>query len=125
MFCITGRYNSENRQVSKNSTGLKQTVRQLHQMRPHMLDMEELLNQSSVEITRDRTVKLFISKKDLDYAHGQMRLSEETSRQCLFALTGGKLSGYYRFKKGCYGFADIPTKFQEKIDRTLEYFTLA
>ena len=54
-----------------------------------------------------------------------MKLSEETSRQCVFALTGGNFSGYYRFKKGFYGLADIPTIFQEKIDRTLEYCTQA
>ena len=94
-------------------------------MRPHMPNMEELLNQISVEITRDRTVQLFLSKIDLDYAYGQMKLSEETSRQCVFALTGGNFSGYYRFKKGFYGLADIPTIFQEKIDRTLEYCTPA
>ena len=54
-----------------------------------------------------------------------MKLSEETSRQCVFAITGAKFSGYYRFKKGFYGLADIPTIFQEKIDRTLEYSTPA
>ena len=94
-------------------------------MRPHMPNMENLLNQISVEITRDRTVQLFLSKIDLDYAYGQMKLSEETSRQCVFALTGGNFSGYYRFKKGVYGLADIPTIFQEKIDRKLEYCTPA
>ena len=94
-------------------------------MRPHMPNMEELLNQISVEITRDRTKQLFMSKIDLDYAYGQMKLSEESSRQCVFALTGGKFSGYYRFKKGFYGLADIPTIFQEKIDRTLGYCTKA
>ena len=90
-----------------------------------MPNMEELLNQISVEITRDRTAQLFMSKIDLDYAYGQMKLSEETSRQCVFALTEGNFSGYYRFKKGFYGLADIPTIFQEKIDRTLEYCTPA
>ena len=94
-------------------------------MRPHMPNMEELLNQISVEITRDRTVQLFLSKIDLDYAYGQMKLSEETSRQCVFALSGGNFSGYYRFKKRFYGLANIPTVFQEKIDRTLEYCTPA
>ena len=93
--------------------------------RPHMPNMEELLNQISVEISRDRTLQLFMSKIDLDYAYGQMKLSEETSRQCVFATNGAKFSGYYRFKKGFYGFADIPTLFQEKIDRTLEYSTPA
>ena len=94
-------------------------------IRPHMPNMEELLNQISVEITRDRTKELNISKIDLDYAYGQMKLSIETSRQCVFAITGGKFSGYYRFKKGFYSLADIPTIFQEKIDRTLEYSTPA
>ena len=87
--------------------------------------MEELLNQISMEITRDRTSQLFISKIDLDYAYEQMKLSEETSRQCVFAQTGGNFSGHYRFKKGFYGLADIPTIFQVKIDRTLEYCTPA
>ena len=94
-------------------------------IRPHMPNMEELLNQISVEITRDRTKELMMSKIDLDYAYGQMKISKETSRQCVFAITGGKFSGYYRFKKGFYGLAYIPTIFQEKIDRTLEYCTPA
>ena len=64
-------------------------------VRPHMPNMEELLNQISVEITKDRTKELRISKVDLDYAYGQMMLSEETSRQCVFAITGGNFSGYY------------------------------
>ena len=81
-----------------------------------MPNMEDLLNQISVEITGDRTVHLFISKIDLDYAYGRMKLSDETSRQCVFALTGGNFIGYYRFKKGFYGLADILTITQEKIN---------
>ena len=38
----------------------------------------ELLDQISVEITNDRTKELMMSKIDLDYAYGQMRLSAET-----------------------------------------------
>ena len=53
--------------------------------------MEELLNQISVEITRDRTSQLFILKIDLEYAYRQMKISEETSRQCVFTITGGKI----------------------------------
>ena len=34
-------------------------------------------------------------------------------------MTGGDFTGYYRFLKGFYGLADIPTIFQEKIDHTL------
>ena len=90
-----------------------------------MPNMEELPNQTSEEITRDRTKELMISKIDLDYAYGQIRISRETSRQCVFAKTGGNFSGYSRFKKRFYGLADILTIFKEKIDRTLEYSTPA
>ena len=61
--------------------------------------MEELLNQISAEITKDRTKELMILKIDLDYAYGQMMLSGETSRQCVLAITGRKFSGYCRLKK--------------------------
>ena len=85
-------------------------------MRPHIPNIEELLNQISVENTRDQTVQLFISKVDLNYANEQMKLSYETSRQSVFATTGGKFGGNYRFKKGLYRLASIPTIFQEKFD---------
>ena len=94
-------------------------------VRPHIPNMEEVLSQISVEITKDRTKELRISKIDLDYAYCQMMPSEETSRQCVFAITRGNFSGYYRFKKWFYGLADIPTVFQEEIDRTLEDCTPA
>ena len=71
-----------------------------------MPNMEDLLNQISVEKTYDSTSQLFVSKIDLDYAYGQLKLSDETSRQCVVATTGGNFSGYYRFKKGFYGLAD-------------------
>ena len=92
-------------------------------MRQRMPNMEEVLNQISEETTCDRALQLFISKNELDYAYGQMKLSDETNRQRVFAITGGKISGYYRFKKGFIGLADLPTIFQDKIDRTLEYCT--
>ena len=90
-----------------------------------MPNLEKLSNQISVEITRDRTKELEMSKIDLDYAYSQIKLSKETSRQCVFAITEGKFSGYYRFKKEFYGLADIPAIFQETIDRTLENSTTA
>ena len=67
-----------------------------------MPNMDEQLNQISGEMIRGRTVQLFISKVDLDYAYGQLILSKETSRQSVFAINGAKFSGYYRFKKGFY-----------------------
>ena len=39
---------------------------------------------------------------------------------CIFAVTGKNFTGYYSFRKGFYGLADIPTIYQKKIDKTLE-----
>ena len=52
-----------------------------------------------------------------------MKLAPETSKHCKFAITGEKINGHYRFRKGFYGAADIPTIFQEIIDRRLGHET--
>ena len=88
-----------------------------------MPNMEELLNQISAELSKNDRDPIWISVVDLDYAYGQMKLAPETSKHCNFAMTGEKINGYYRFLKGFYGPADIPTIFQEKIDRTLGHQT--
>ena len=63
---------------------------------------------------------IWISKFDLDYAYGQLPLSKNAMDLCIFAITGGNFTGYYRFLNSFYGLAYIPTIFQEKIDKTLE-----
>ena len=68
-------------------------------MRPHMPNMEELLNKLSIEVTRVQNEPFWISKLDLEYAYGQLKLSEETIRQCDFSIAGGNVNGYYRLKK--------------------------
>ena len=48
--------------------------------------MGELLIQIPTEITRVQNEPVWISRTDLEYAYGQLKLFEETSRQCDFAL---------------------------------------
>ena len=85
-----------------------------------MPNMEELISRISRKIADGAPDQIWISKFDLDYAYGQMQLSKHAMDLCIFAITGGNFTGYYRFLKGLYGLADIPTIFQEKIDQTLE-----
>ena len=47
-------------------------------------------------------------------------LLKEARNLCIFAVTGGNFTSYYRFLKRFYGLADIPTIFQEESDQTLE-----
>ena len=51
--------------------------------------MEELLNQLSTQIKKVQNELLWISKIDLEYTYGQLKSSEETSKHCNFAKTGG------------------------------------
>ena len=85
--------------------------------------MDELLNQISAELSKNDTNPIWIFVLDVDYAYGQTKSAPETSKHCTFAITGEKINRYYRFRKGFYGPADIPRKFQEKIDRTLGHET--
>ena len=85
-----------------------------------MPNMEELISRISRKIADGPADEIWISKFDLDYAYGQLQLSKRAMDLCIFAVTGGNFTGYYRFLKGFYGLADIPTIFQEKIDQTLE-----
>ena len=62
-----------------------------------------------------------ITKFDFDYAYGQLKLDDPTRNLCIFTVTGGEFTGYYRFRKGFYGLADISTIFQEWIDKTLDF----
>ena len=41
----------------------------------------------------------------------------------MFSIIGGDFTGHNRFKKGFYGLLDIPTVFQENIDKVLEFKT--
>ena len=76
----------------------------------------------SAEITKSNG-EIWMSKIDLDYAYGQAKLSREAARDCVFSIFGGDFTGHYRFKKGFYGLSDIPTVFQEHIDKVLEFKT--
>ena len=87
-----------------------------------MPNMEVLISKSSKEITKSNG-EIWMSKIDLDYAYGQAKLSKETAKHCAFSIIGGDVTSHYRFKKGSYGLADIPTVFQEYIDEVLEFKT--
>ena len=86
-----------------------------------MPNMEELISRISRKISEEQEGEIWITKLDFDYAYGQIKLNENTRNLCIFTVTGEEFTGYYRFLKGFYGLADIPTIFQERIDRTLEF----
>ena len=90
-----------------------------------MPNMEKLISRTSRKTVDGPADEIWISKFDLDYVYGQLILSRAARNLCIFAVIGGNFTGYYRFLKGFYVLADIPTIFQEKIDQTLQNKHLA
>ena len=81
-----------------------------------MTNMEELNSKISAKITESNG-EIWMLKVDLDYSHGQAKQSKEASKHCVFSIIGDNFTGHCRFKKGLYGLSDIPTVFQEHIDK--------
>ena len=61
-----------------------------------MPNMEELISRISRKIADGPADEIWASKLDLDYAYGQLILSREAQNLCIFAVTGGAFTGYYR-----------------------------
>ena len=53
--------------------------------------------------------------------HTNNSSSTKIQKTCIITITEGDFTGYYRFLKGFYGLADIPTIFPERIDTSLEH----
>ena len=85
-----------------------------------MSNMDEIISRISRQIADGPADEMWSSKFDLDHAYDQLQLAKKAMDLCIFAVTGGNFTGFYRFLKGFYGLADIPTIFQDKIDETLE-----
>ena len=86
-----------------------------------MPNMEALISRISRKISKETEGEITKTKLDFDYAYGQLKLDDQTSKLCIFTVTGGEFTGYYRFLKGFIGLADISTIFQERIDKTLDF----
>ena len=120
MFCQPGR----NHRKKDKSVKIALDSRKLNEItkkrKAQMPNIEELISRISRKFADGPADEIWISKLDLDYAYGQLLLSREACNLCVFAVTGGNFTGYYRFLKGFCWLADTPTKVEEKIDQTLK-----
>ena len=83
--------------------------------------MGELISGISRKKSEREDNEILATKLDFDYAYGQIILDENTRHLCIFTVMGGEFTGFYHFLKRFYDLAGIPTIFQERIDKTLEY----
>ena len=81
--------------------------------RAHMQNMEKSLNQISVEITRDRTVQLFIPKIDLDYVYRQKNHRKELADNAYSQSPEQNSADITMSKRGFTGWPRYPQNFKK------------
>ena len=91
-------------------------------MRPHTTNMEEIFCQKSTGITRVQNEPLLISKIHLEYAYGQLKLSEYYNKQSFLQIPEERCLDFTDSKKILRS-TQHPDKTSIQKDRTLIYQT--
>ena len=113
--------NTTEGQTNTDSRKLNEATKKRKKRKAQVPNMEELISRILCKISEEKEGEIRLTKLDFDYAYGQIKLDDETQKLCIFTITVGEFTGYYRFFKGFYGLADTPTIFQQRIDKTLEF----
>ena len=74
----------------------------------------------ALQISEKSYGRVWFSNSDLKNAYSQLKLCEQTSRQCNFSIVGGRTTGTYRFLTGFYGLGDMPNEFQRVMNSLLK-----
>ena len=122
LFCPSGSNHREKNEILRVALDSRKLNESCKKLRPNMPNMQKLISQKPTKIRRAPDEPEWISKIDLEHAYSQLKLPQETNNRCNFSMTGGKLTGYFRFKRGFYGLSDTTTILQKKA-RTLNYQT--
>ena len=83
-------------------------------------NMEELKFRKLLKKWKRSMTKFRYQNLDFDCAYDLIELDEQIRYLCKFTVTRGDFTGFHRFLKGFSGLANVPTIFQERIDKTLE-----
>ena len=81
-----------------------------------MPNIHELIDNVALQISEKSIGRVWFSNLDLKNAYSQLKLSEQTSKQCNFSIVGGETTRTYRFLTGFYGLGDMPNEFQRVMD---------
>ena len=90
-----------------------------------MSNIHELIDNVALQISEKSNGRAWFSNLDLKNAYSQLKLCEQTSKQCNFSIVGGEITGTYRFLTGFYGLGDMPNEFQRVMDSLLKNIPFA
>ena len=85
-----------------------------------MPNIHELIDNMVLQTSEKSNGRVRFNNLDLKIAYSQLKLCEQTSKQCSFSIVGGKTTATYRFLTGFYGLRDMPNEFQRVMDSLLK-----
>ena len=85
-----------------------------------MPNIRELIDNVALQISEKSNGRFWFSNLDLKNAYSQLKLCDQTSKQCNFSIVGGETTGTYQFLMGFYGLGDMPNEFQRVMDSVLK-----
>ena len=87
-----------------------------------MPNIHELIDNVALQILEKSNGRDCFSNLNVRNAYSQVKLCDQTSKQCNFSIVGGKTTGTYQFLTGFYGLGDMPNEFQRVMDSLLKKF---
>ena len=93
---------------------------QIFKNKYQMPNIHELIDNVALQISEKPNGRVWFSNLDLKKAYSQLKLCDQTSKQCNFSIVGGEATGTYQFLTGFYGLGDMPNEFQRVMDSLLK-----
>ena len=85
-----------------------------------MPNIHELIDNVALQISEKSNGQVWFSNLYLKNAYSQLKLCDQTSKQCNFSIVGGETTWTYRFLTGFYGLGDMPNEFQRVMNSLLK-----
>ena len=81
-----------------------------------MPNVHELIDNVALQISEKSIGQVWFSNLRLKNADSQLKLCDQTSKQCNFIIVGGKTTGTYQFLTGFYGLGYMLNAFQRVME---------
>ena len=75
-----------------------------------MPNIDELIDNIALQLTSIKLGEMWFSSLDLQDAYSQLKLCENTSKDCNFTIVGMQTTGTYLFLTGFYGLGYMPNE---------------
>ena len=119
---LTSRYNNQTSQVGDNCTRFQKTERIVYKKKSDNAKHGKIIQQNVRKNHNMGRLNMDVQNRPrLRLRTGEIIQRSVKTQRVLNHC--GEFTGHYQFKKGFYGLSNIPTVFQEHIDKVQEYKT--